>query len=260
MAERLRGGLILTVLLTVVALQGCLLEEKLIRDSYSAVDGATAGVEKKVVGFELPANYCGIAKPVSWSGKITQSSPTPTMADLRFAKCLGPICTTLVTYTMSIGPDGTIPKQVSTFPGACLEAGHGLNVYFTPWGGNVDLGAKLDFEFAYNISDGDGAPRTLRVIVARRGEGVRAGGKVLIAPPGPDSECVLSSMRPFLPQVQCSESYDASVAEVTLTAVPEDNAVFFVWADDCAGAGNNPVCTLPLDAEGKTARAVFKKK
>lgn len=266
MRDKSRWLTIGVLVLVAVALQGCDLSEKEIDDIYTAVEEALAGVEQKEIGILFPKPYCFPSAPISWAGKLTQSSPPPSLGFLRFEHCpAGSMtCTTFASLPMSFQTDGTIPRQGSTLAARCFAPNDMMNVYFTPIGGKVQAGAFLHFNFRFNVSDdggGGGEIRTLRLIVQRRSRdgdtsgGGRAAGKVVMSPPGRD--CVLSD-RPHRKETLCIEDYQDG-EEVTLTAIPDDDSEFRAWALAC-GAVSGPVCKVLMNAEIISVRAEFQPK
>ena len=143
------------ILMLAVPLQGCLLLEKLIFDSYLAVHGIPDGVEQPIASVLLFRSYCtadtvdGTAEVI---GQILQAGTFPS-ALVMFLRIVDPIDTVVRedVLAIAVNEDGSISTQTFPLPAGCIEAGNRLVFLVRPMGGDIEQGAKIDFGILFRF-------------------------------------------------------------------------------------------------------------
>ncbi len=200
--------------------------------------------------------------------------------DVRLSKAVAgaPAPGGVVTYTMvlsnsGLGPDpmveisDVLPIQMYAIEwlqqptGAKVERIYEIQRYAVSWRGSVSTSDGVTFSLRTRYSGGFSEVVTNTALytasvqagnaratfqashLVRVGKGGLGDGTVHSVPAGID--CGAACAAPFAPGTV-----------VTLTATPGDASFTFHWEGDCAAAGDNPVCSLALDAS-KAATATF---
>lgn len=142
------------VIILLIAVSGCLLEDKIIIDEYDAVFGLSQDATQQITSIanSLSGSYCLGAGVVQLSAKVTQGSPGPNQLDVKAtirdsgAQDLGNQTYTLLgkaTKTGSSFKRQNFPVNILP-PDNCVPAGGSIDVEVTPRNGSISLNAKLN--------------------------------------------------------------------------------------------------------------------
>jgi hypothetical protein len=250
---------VVVVLSLAIGLQGCELDEKVIKDRYSWLPAWPADVPKKEIELVFPRQYCIPQNTLEVRGWIQQkTSPPPSGLGLRFV-LLDPSGSSTIwtrSFTLSVLPDGRIPKQTLSWSmtTTCITADHRLQVFATPFGYGIDEGAAAEFELgipSLPVTQGDLVQIFVKV-TGPKGSSARVDldppdiqGQSQCGLPGPPKKPAERFCSFFYP-LDTTDPDNPVPTSVTFKAVADRLSKFEKWKDLCGPFGGNPVCTIPV--------------